>query len=337
MKAPTPEFQLAFLTKIQRLFSEGDFAATYKFALLISIADFAVRYGHDNNETLTIPHRSIGEKFIELYWQQATPFNQGVLSQNLGTQAAVISKIAEFRKTSPSLNAARSSAKLISAVTSTVVTQPIRYMQNLGGSTEQFLFERGTGHITLLPGITYCLRRFQPLVQQLSKTHWIDHIKGNKQNIQLIGSDNDLESFLFETSRRSLEVIGQGLRKITSKCFYCGGTVDKADVDHFIPHSLYPRDLAHNFVLADPKCNRSKSDTLAAKKHLNNWLEFALRNADNLTEIGSEAGILADFSSMNSVARWGYQNAMQGGGLAWIKPKTYENVEVSYLDCWLTK
>ena len=94
MKAPTPEFQLAFLTKIQRLFAEGDFTATYKFALLVSIADYAVQYGEDNNEELKIPTRSIGAKFIELYWQQSAPYKDGVLVQNLGAQAAVVAKVA---------------------------------------------------------------------------------------------------------------------------------------------------------------------------------------------------------------------------------------------------
>ena len=41
----TPEFQLAFLNKVQRLFAEGDFAASYKYALLIAIADIAVESG----------------------------------------------------------------------------------------------------------------------------------------------------------------------------------------------------------------------------------------------------------------------------------------------------
>ena len=42
-----PEFQLAFLNKIQRLFAEGDFTASYKYALLIAIADIAVESGRD--------------------------------------------------------------------------------------------------------------------------------------------------------------------------------------------------------------------------------------------------------------------------------------------------
>ncbi len=39
---PSAEAQLAFLAKLQRLFAEGDFTATYNFALLIALADLAV-------------------------------------------------------------------------------------------------------------------------------------------------------------------------------------------------------------------------------------------------------------------------------------------------------
>jgi len=170
------------------------------------------------------------------------------------------------------------------------------------------------------------------LVQQLSRSHWIDHIKRNKQNTGLLGQDNDLESFLFETSRQSLVIVQAGLRKISNHCLYCGESVRDADVDHFIPHSLYPRDLAHNFVLAHPGCNRSKSDTLAAKQHLHQWLDFVQINADNLSQIGYDAGIMADQGSMNSVARWGYASAVQGGSQAWIRSTKYEPIDASYLN-----
>jgi 5-methylcytosine-specific restriction endonuclease McrA len=334
MKAPTPEFQLAFLTKIQRLFAEGDFTATYKFALLVSIADYAVQYGEDNNEELKIPTRSIGAKFIELYWQQSAPYKDGVLVQNIGAQAAVVAKVAAFRNSGQSLTQALQSRQLVTAVTATVVTQPIKYMQNLGGSNDAFLYVKGEGFILLLPGVAYCLRRFQPLIQQLSRTHWIDHIKSNKQNKRLVGQDSDLESFLFETSRQSLAIVQAGLRKISNRCFYCNGPVHEADVDHFIPHSLYPRDLAHNFVLTDPKCNRSKSDTLASKEHLNRWLEFTYKNSDNLSQIGLKAGIMADSNSSNSVAKWGYTNAHAGGSKAWVKSSQYEPIDKSYFLLW---
>jgi len=335
-----PEFQLAFLNKIQRLFAEGDFTASYKFALLIAIADIAVESGRDDDQPLTIPHRRLGEKFVELYWQQSAPFRDGgVLVQNNGVQAAVISNIAQFRSQTQAatVNAARSAVgfkSLLSKVTRIVVNKPVFHMQNLGGSRDQFLFESGTDCITLLPGIAFCLRRFQPLVRQLARSHWIDHIKRNKQNTSLLGQDNDLEAFLFETSRQSLFIVQTGLRKISSKCFYCGSSVTDADVDHFIPHSLYPRDLAHNFVLAHPSCNRSKSDTLAAKSHLHRWLEFVQTNADDLSQIGYDAGIMADEASMDSVARWGYANAVAGGGQGWVKPNQYEPIDDIYLKAW---
>ena len=335
-----PEFQLAFLNKIQRLFAEGDFSASYKYALLIAIADIAVESGRDDDQPLTIPHRRLGEKFIELYWQQSAPFRgDGVLIQNNGTQAAVISQIAQFRSQThaATVNAARSAGcfkSLLTKVTRVVVDKPVFHIQNLGGIRDQFLFESDADSITLLPGVAFCLRRFQPLVQQLARSHWIDHIKRNKKNIALIGQDNDLESFLFETSRQSRVIVQTGLRKISNKCFYCGKSVNEADVDHFIPHSLYPRDLAHNFVLADPACNRSKSDTLAAKAHLHRWLEFVQSNADNLSQIGYEAGILADEESMTSVARWGYANAVAGGAQGWIKSAQYEPIDDSYLKAW---
>ena len=336
----TPEFQLAFLNKIQRLFAEGDFSASYKYALLIAIADIAVESGRDDDQPLVIPHRSLGAKFIDLYWQQSAPFrNDALLIQNNGTQAAVISHIAQFRSQShaATANAARSATgfkSLLTRVTRIVVEKPAFHIQNLGGTRDQFLFESGADSITLLPGVTYCLRRFQPLVQQLSRSHWIDHIKRNRQNASLLGQDTDLESFLFETSRQSLAIVQTGLRKISNRCFYCDRSVSEADVDHFIPHSLYPRDLVHNFVLADPGCNRSKSDTLAAKQHLSKWLEFVQTNADNIAQIGHDAGIVADEGSMHSVARWGYANAVASGAQGWIRSAQYEPIEGAYLKLW---
>jgi 5-methylcytosine-specific restriction endonuclease McrA len=338
-----PEFQLAFLNKIQRLFAEGDFTASYKYALLIAIADISVESGRDDDQPLNIPHRRLGEKFIELYWQQAAPFKgDGVLIQNNASQAAVISQIAQFRNKhqATTVTTARSLIgykHLLRSVTNTVVAYPVNHIQNLGGKKgklEQFLFHIDSESITLLSGVAYCLRRFQPLIQQLARSHWIDHIKRNKQNIALLGQVNDLESFLFETSRQSLVIVQTGLRKISNKCFYCGSSVTDADVDHFIPHSLYPRDLAHNFVLAHPSCNRSKSDTLAAKAHLHRWLEFVQSNADNLAQIGYDAGIMADEGSMDSVARWGYANGVAVGAQGWIKSAQYEPIDATYLNAW---
>jgi hypothetical protein len=71
---PSAEAQLAFLAKLQRLFAEGDFTATYKFALLISLADLAVEVGADDGSELPLSNRQIAERFVQLYWRHAIPY-----------------------------------------------------------------------------------------------------------------------------------------------------------------------------------------------------------------------------------------------------------------------
>jgi len=246
--------------------------------------------------------------------------------------------IVEFRRDNPGatpMAAARSSGyrDLVRTVATTVSAQPINYLQNLGGQTVQFLYERERGAVRLLPGVSYCLRRFQPLINHLSRTRWVEHIKGNRLNTPLLGERDDLESFLFATPRQALAAIAVNLRKLVGDyCFYCSKPLQDADVDHFIPFSQYPRDLIHNFVLAHPSCNRSKGDALAAKPHLERWRDHVNRYTDQLTEIGAAAGRAANLQSSVAVARWSYGNAVAGGAQAWLRARTYTKVDRGYLE-----
>jgi len=52
MPRSTPEQQIQFLIKIQRLLGEGRFAALYKFTLLQALADLSVEKGDDFGEPL---------------------------------------------------------------------------------------------------------------------------------------------------------------------------------------------------------------------------------------------------------------------------------------------
>jgi 5-methylcytosine-specific restriction endonuclease McrA len=343
--APTPEEQLTFLAKLQRVFAEGDFAATYKFALLISLADLAVEVGSDDGRELTLSNCQIAEKFIYLYWRQAVDYGTGragaapgVLVQNRGAQAAVVAAIARFRSThsAPTPQHARTMSDyslLLSSVTQTVSAQPLNYLQNFGGVTDEFIYERfGRGMVRLKRGVGYSLRRFHPLIQQLARSHWVGHIKGNRRNYPILGdTGDDLEEFLFATPRQSLLLLAIGLRKVDGpRCFYCGDGLSTTDVDHFVPFAQYPRDLAHNFVLAHPSCNRSKSDTLAARPHLERWLERLDQRDESLSEIGRAAGLIADAKVTRRVAAWGYTSAMASGGRAWLAPNLYEPIDPGY-------
>ena len=348
---PSPEAQLQFLSKLQRVFAEGDFTATYKFALLTALADLAVELGSDDGDALMLTTRQIGLRFIGLYWHHTLPYGNGrpgsdagILIQNNGAQAAVVSAITSFKRETQTKTLLAATLHpefrcLLSSVSATVSAQPLTYLQNFGGNTDEFLYERvGPGRIQLKPGIGYCLRRFYPLVQQLVRTHWVGHIKGNRRNTSILGEADDLEEFLFASSRQSLQIMGAGLRKLDgANCFYCGHCLTSVDVDHYIPFSQYPRDLAHNFVLAHPSCNRSKSDTLAALPHLERWLERIQMHADALAQIGADAGFVVESSIAHQVCSWAYSNAVACGSQAWIEANSYSPIGQEYLDCFSHK
>jgi 5-methylcytosine-specific restriction endonuclease McrA len=334
--APSAEEQLDYITKIQRLFNESDFSSTYKYALLISLADLAIELGKEDDSPLELSNRQIAERFIELYWQQATPYKtsesneSGILFQNNGTQAAIVKAISEFRQQNncnSSQTAKRSKEywKLVTSVASTAAKQPINYLQNVGGGTLPFLYERNPNSITLKSGVAYCLRRFQPLIQQLARSRWTDFIKKNTKNILSLGEKDDLTSFLFETSRKTLALVCKDLKELYgNKCFYCNKSTSELEVDHFIPFSLYPRDLMHNFVLACPACNRSKSDTLAAKMHLDKWVELITNNSEAVAKIGEQAGVSSNLETSLAIAKWGYESATLSNGLTWNKQSSYD-------------
>src|SRR4051812_45556126 len=100
MPIPSPPEQIRFLQQVQRLLSDGLFVASYKFALLRSLADLAVLKGDDSGDELELEVDDIAEVFVELYWRQTRPFfgpgsTAGqILSQNTDKQAAVIQRIA---------------------------------------------------------------------------------------------------------------------------------------------------------------------------------------------------------------------------------------------------
>jgi hypothetical protein len=216
-------------------------------------------------------------------------------------------------------------------VAQTVSAQPLNYLQNFGGVKDAFLYERaGAGQVKLKPG-GGLLPAALPPVQQLTRSHWVEHIKRNCRNTGILGQADDLEDFLFGASRQSLLAMSQGLRKLDgAQCFYCAQALAEADVDHFIAFSQYPRDLAHNFVLAQPTCSRSKSGTLAAGPHLERWLERIGRHADALQEIGMAAGMLADAQVSRKITAWGYVVAIARGGSAWLAPGRCEAIDQRY-------
>lgn len=340
MPAPSAEAQIEFLLKVQQLFAEGGFTATYKCALLIALAELAIEQGQYDQEELDLSYVDIAQKFIEFYWRQTAPYSSGspdtvagTLVQNNFKQAKVITDIAAFQRATGLMNFPRamrhaSYSALVSSVRSTVVREPVARLQNMAGAYIQFLYSLQATGLRLLPGVSFCLRRYQPLVQQLARVQWVGHIKRNTLNAPMLGAADDLDAFLFQASRGALTEVGHGLMDIYGPiCFYCQQRLGRWEVDHFIPFSLYPRDLVHNFVLAHPSCNRSKSDVLACREHFFRWQHSVHEFDQRLIALGERCGIQGDREASLAVAEWSYRNAASSGARTWVSSNAFEPLD----------
>ncbi|MCY2928734.1 MAG: HNH endonuclease [Planctomycetota bacterium] len=339
MAIPSPEQQVEFLRKVQRLLSEGLFVASYKFALLRALADLAVLKGEDSDAELALHVNDIAGAVIELYWRQSRPFypaggQQAILKQNTGKQAAIIQTLAsvqaEYRGSLPQLrhDLARWNG-LVGKVADVICVMPLWKLQRIGDDVVDFLYPNvGKARtITLRPGVTYCLRNFYGLLRNLIEGAWLGYVRN--LNLDVLGQTIDFAAFLFGTERTTLD----GYRPILldvqrGSCFYCRRPLTGAgDVDHFVPWSRYPVDLGHNFVVAHKTCNARKVDYLAAEEHLGAWAERNRLHGEALGRAFADASLPYDVSSSVSITRWAYRQTATAGGLVWVQDKTLKHLD----------
>lgn len=331
---PSAADQLLFLSRVQRLLDSGRFTATYKFALLLSLAELAVERGDDSGCTLLVPMDVISERFLSIYWSQAAPYQSlgaaTVLRQNTGRQAAIITKIAETQRAiDVSLGAVKSRPEwnaLVRTARQLVVTMPLLRLQSIGTDegarqADCFLYENiePVDDLELYPGVAFCLRRFFPVLQGMVRAKWIGWVQA--QNCQALGAVQDLEGFMFGIDRRKVRAIIEPLLELQrGKCFYrplISLDPTTVHVDHFIPWAKYPCDTVANLVLASPSANNNKKDHLPATVHLDRWCERNDGQRALLAYAAKEAGLEAGEGSIKQVAAWAYGSQEAINGLVW--------------------
>lgn len=335
MGVPTPESQIQYLTNLQRLLAEGSFVATYKYALLMALADIAVEAGRDDDSALSIDTSLIAEKFVQYYWRQSAPYiaapNVGVgtvLSQNTNRekQAGIITLLHETRDRYEGALMELKRHQLewkgtVKAVRRFVEVMPLWRLQRVGDEIHDFLYPNvARGHfIELRPGVAFCLRKFYGLVVDLVKGAWARYLR--RYNPEVLGTGHDLHDFLFGSERGNLSGAIPVLREFQrGGCFYCQRSLrdDAIHVDHFVPWSRYPVDLGHNLVLAHATCNESKSDRLAASVHLEAWVAHTSTHGTALQREFARTGILSDVKVCVKIANWAYGQTFHAHGLTWL-------------------
>jgi len=342
---PSPEAQIQFLVDLQRLLEEGLFAASYKFSLLLALADLSIEIGDDSGAPLSITTEAIATKFIQYYWRQAIPYPSSkeprILKQNTGRQAKILNRLRHAREQhGDSLNQLTNQPTdwngLVDAVASVVREQPLWKLQTVGQERRDFLYENRdrASTIELRPGIAFCFRKFHPLISDLVRGAWIRYVR--QQNLDILGEATDLDEFLFGSERGTTpSIAGTILMEVQhGQCFYCSAALnpETTHVDHFVPWARYPVDLGHNFVLADSRCNGQKSDRLPAYRHLATWTERNVVHGKQINDALKQSGISTELAISKQITYWAYAQTEAAAGLTWLKGDEMVPLETRWRD-----
>lgn len=68
------DFRLVVDSADERPLAANCRVGTYKFALLLALADLAIENGDDSGALLTLATDEIAEKYIQYYWRQVVPY-----------------------------------------------------------------------------------------------------------------------------------------------------------------------------------------------------------------------------------------------------------------------
>lgn len=290
-----------FGERLLQLLDEGQFSATYKFAVLLGLIELCLEQGATPGAAVDLTTRALAEKVIALYWPQTAPFvgiGPGkVLAQNRGGQAEIVAAICRFRDQAgadPGQSLWRTRtvaperyARLVDLVEWKLIEMPLPKLQRVGRIENRFLyyinwddhvrradiaspgFDR---QVHLLPGVADHLIRLAGLLRPLIQRSWAAMIAAMNRDAT---DEARLQEFLFGASRVCLDPIRQPLRELQdNRCFYCDHRMDGAvEIDHFLPWSRHADNGIRNLVAADARCNQHKRDFLAAGEHAQRWVE----------------------------------------------------------------
>jgi 5-methylcytosine-specific restriction endonuclease McrA len=353
----TDQGAIRFAEKVLALLDEGQFTATYKYAVLLGLLDLSlenVGRGGEPPEVLTT--RQLADKVIELYWPHALPFGQegetGVLLQNAGrpgAQAEIVRWVQQFRLQMAAEHATGSLVqlrqlaphefdRLRAQVEWKLIEMPLPRVQVVGNVHDPFLYDIGWGtdvrladvrayqrgrpsgfdnRILLRPGVGAYLVHLNGLLRPLIHRQWARMVARLNRL-----EEARLERFLFGTSRNPLDAVRPALRDLQSgACFYCQGTLRGAiEVDHFIPWSRYPEDGLANLVLAHDRCNQAKRDFLAATVHVVRWAERLA--ADDLAALALALQRDAATAEIRGVAR-GIYLRLPADAVLWVERREF--------------
>jgi len=327
---PRPLDTVGFAERVLTLLDLGNFTATYKYAVMLALMDLCLEgTSRSGTPPLQLTTRQLALKVLELYWPQARPIDPGkrrILLQNRGGQARILNRILRFKEgREPGLGFhqarvadPRAFERLVDDVEWVLVFMPLPKLQRVGGKVDEFIYhiswndhisrrewrnlDDHDNQIHLVPEAAENLVRLSGLLRPLLQRQWSDMVA--RLNRDLF-SEASLDEFLFGIPRRDLHLVRGRLRELQDdRCFYCGERLSNSpEVDHFIPWSRYPDNGIDNLVVAHARCNRHKSNHLAATEHLGHWRTRADEAKGDLESIAESTEWERNTDRTHSVVR----------------------------------
>jgi len=359
MSAQPDKGPIGFAEKLLALLQEGNFSATYKYAVLLGLMDLCLEQASTSGAAPTVvTTRQLAEKVLELYWPHTVPFpadRAPVLRQNTVGQAEILSAIGKFRTTAtPASGASLSQARLRSPesfeklarlVEWKLIEMPLPRLQVMGNQEHRFIYEIAwdknirradvlnrdsfDNRIQLVASAGEHLVALAGLLRPLIQRQWAAMVA--QINSEVV-EDARLEDFLFGATRISLKPIRSSLRELQNdRCFYCAEPLRSlADVDHFLPWARHPDNGIHNLVLADSRCNGDKSHFLAAAPHVEQWFNRMTRHSTELATIAQDCLWESHAGRTASVARAVYLR-LPDHAMLWSRRREFVPVDRAML------
>lgn len=320
---------IRFAEKVILLLDQGEFTATYKYAVLLGLMDLCLeRSERDGSPPDVLTTDQLARKAIELYWRQSqrfAPLHDRIPLQNRRGQAEILTLITRFREQhAPDPNSTLFRAKLhdperfeqlVREVEWKLVEMPLPKLQRVGRELDPFIYDISwddqirrrmfksrefDNRIRFQPGASRCLVALAGVLRPLVHRHWATRVT-QLNSLQ----ESGLDEFLFGADRSALRPVCPPLLELQGgRCFYCAGRIQaKPQVDHFLPWARCPDDGLANLVVAHDACNRQKSDFLADAGHVASWVERAVHHAQGLGEVAANACWPHDPQRTSSVVR----------------------------------
>ena len=248
---------------------------TYKFGLIKSICD-QVYDLYDEGQGFYLSYEKLFAKFAENYWNLV---NRYCLKQMLYNGKSEFSKIELIIKDAVRAYEIPENIEFLSLteddrrkVTSTVRVECKKYVlgalyNDFEGKLYAFNLQ-GKGLFLSYEAYQF-ISKYKIEIERLNYYAWARFLEKVNDDDALVRVLEKLE--LATPHRKNLSLYRDILYREfqQDRCFYCGKILGRdIHVDHFIPWSFIKNDNLWNFVLACPRCNVRKKNSLASYDYI---------------------------------------------------------------------